>query len=295
MATISCGLRPLQRLPICAQCRRSFFTVPALQSGHNKWSKIRHDKAVKDGQKAKVRSELAKLITLYSKLYGPDINQNPQLATAITLAKKQQLPKDKIEGAISRGQGRSLAGKVLESITFEIISPPNVALILDVETDNRNRAIAEIKDIVSTGGAAVSGSKFYFTRVGRVVFEKGGNGSGVDDIMDDAIEAGAEDIENDADGNLVIWTQPTMTSQICETLSSKRGLKVLSSGIIWNPNPESEAKVDSSLELPQLTKMLAALSEYPDVQAVYSNISRGSLSDDEWADIANNVDVGIGI
>jgi transcriptional/translational regulatory protein YebC/TACO1 len=164
-----------------------------------------------------------------------------------------------------------------------------------VETDNRNRVAAEIKDIVSTGGAAVSGSKFYFTRVGRVVFEKGESGPDIDDILDDAIEAGAEDIETDADGNLIVWTQPTMTSQVCETLSSKRGLKVLSSGIIWNPNPESEAKVDSSWKLPQFTKMLAALSEYPDVQAVYSNISRGSLSDEEWADIANNVDVGVDI
>ncbi|KAK0623081.1 transcriptional regulator TACO1-like protein [Immersiella caudata] len=293
MATIVRGIRPLQRLSLCAQCRRPFFSGRTQQSGHNKWSKIRHDKAVKDGQKAKVRSELAKLITLYSKLYGADINQNPQLATAVTLAKKQQLPKDKIEGAIARGQGRSLAGKILESITFEVISPPNVALILDVETDNRNRAIAEIKDIVSTGGAAVSGSKFYFTRVGRVVFEKGEND--IDDIMDDAIEAGAEDIESDADRDIVIWTQPTLTSQICEALTSKRGLKVKSSGIIWNPNPESEAKVDSSWKLPQFTKMLTALSEYPDVQAVYSNISRGNLSDEEWAGIANNVDVGIDI
>jgi hypothetical protein len=69
MATIAHGIRPLQRL--CAQCRRSFFSGPALQSGHNKWSKIKHDKAVKDNQKAKARSELAKLITLYSKRAPP--------------------------------------------------------------------------------------------------------------------------------------------------------------------------------------------------------------------------------
>ncbi|KAK0646348.1 transcriptional regulator TACO1-like protein [Cercophora newfieldiana] len=296
MATIARGIRPLQRSSICTQCRRSFFSGPALQSGHNKWSKIRHDKAVKDGQKAKARTELAKLITLYSKLYGPDPKQNSQLAGAIALAKKQQFPKEKIEASIARGQGKSLTGGVLEPITVEAISPPSVALILDIETDNRNRTIAEIKDILTKGGAASSGSKFFFTRVGRVVFETGENGPGVDDIMDDAIEAGAEDIENDPAGNIVIWTQPTMTAQVCETLGNKLGLKVLSSGIIWSPNRDTEAKVDGSPQLPYFIKMLTALREYPDVHAIYSNISRGeNLTDEEWTDISNNIDVGIDV
>lgn len=211
----------------------------------------------------------------------------------MALAKKAEFPKDKIDSSIARGQGRSSAGAVLESITFEAISPPAVALILEVETDNRNRAIADLKDILKNGKSTASGSKYFFTRVGRVVFQKGAKG--VDDIMEDAIEAGAEDIESDADGNIIIWTQPTVTSQVCESLGNKLGLKVLSSEIIWSPNKETEAKVDSSPALPYFMKMLSALREYPDVQAVYSNISRGNLTDEEWASISESVDVGFDI
>jgi len=211
----------------------------------------------------------------------------------VALAKKAEFPKDKIDSSIARGQGRSSAGAVLESITFEAISPPAVALILEVETDNRNRAIADLKDILKNGKSTASGSKYFFTRVGRVVFQKGAKG--VDDIMEDAIEAGAEDIESDADGNIIIWTQPTVTSQVCESLGNKLGLKVLSSEIIWSPNKETEAKVDSSPALPYFMKMLSALREYPDVQAVYSNISRGNLTDEEWASISESVDVGFDI
>ncbi|KAH6636414.1 transcriptional regulator TACO1-like protein [Chaetomium tenue] len=294
MTTLFRPLAPLTRsaIPssICAQCRRTFVSSPALKSGHNKWSKIRHDKAANDAKKNATRTIFAKNITLYSKLFGPDPNNNPQLAAAINAAKKASVPKDKIEGAIARGQGKSSAGAALDSITFEAMMPPSIALIVDLESESKLRALQDLNQMVKKAKGSTSSSKFFFSRLGRVVFEKGENGQDVDQIMDDAIEAGAEDLENDADGNIIVWTQPSATMQVCKTVGSKFGLKILSSDIIWTANDDTKAKLDASEELKSFTDLLEALREYPEVQAVYSNVSKGSMSDEEWARIEENLD-----
>ncbi|AEO57847.1 hypothetical protein MYCTH_2304543 [Thermothelomyces thermophilus ATCC 42464] len=289
--------RPLIQLPrpakpssICAQCRRAFVSSPILQAGHNKWSKIRHDKAANDMKKNAARTLFCKNITLYSKLYGPDPNLNPQLASAITAAKKASVPKDKIEAAIARGQGKSSGGEALESITFEAMMPPSIALIVDLETESKLRALQDLNQMVKKAKGSPSSSKFFFSRLGRVVFEKSESGPDVDQVMDDAIEAGAEDLEHDADGNIVVWTQPSDTMQVCKSVGSKFGLKILSSDIVWTANEDTKTKLDASDELVHFTELLEALREYPDVQAVYSNVTKGAMSDEQWAKIEENLD-----
>jgi transcriptional/translational regulatory protein YebC/TACO1 len=200
------------------------------------------------------------------------------------------VPKDKIEGAIARGQGRSSAGAALDSLTFEAVMPPSIALIVDVETESKLRALQELNQMVKKAKGSASASRFFFSRLGRVVFEKGESGLDVDHIMDDAIEAGAEDLENDADGNIVVWTQPSGTMQVCKAVGSKFGLKILSSDIIWAANEDTKTKLDASEELVNFTELLEALREYPEVQAVYSNVSKGAMSDEEWAKIEDNLD-----
>jgi transcriptional/translational regulatory protein YebC/TACO1 len=203
------------------------------------------------------------------------------------------VPKDKIEGAIARGQGKSSEGAALESITFEAMMPPSIALIVDVETESKLRALQDLNQMVKKAKGSAGSSKFFFSRLGRVVFEKGESGLDVDEIMDDAIEAGAEDLENDADGNIVVWTQPTGTMQVCKAVGDKFGLKILSSDIIWSANEDTKTKLDASSEQEQMinfVELLEALREYPEIQAVYSNVAKGEMTEEEWARIEDNLD-----
>lgn len=222
-------------------------------------------------------------------VYGPNPNHNPQLANTILAAKKAGVPKDKIEGAIARGQGKSSTGAILETMTFEAMVPPSIALVIEVETDNRQRVLQDLNLALKKGLANASSSKFFFTRQGRVVFEKTDGGPDVETLMDDAIEAGAEDIENDEDGNIVIWTQPNLTTHILQSLGDKFGLQARSSGIVWSPNKDTMAQLDK-IPSEHFVPMLRTIREFPDVQAVYSNMVKGALSDEEWASVAEHLD-----
>ncbi|KAM7185660.1 Transcriptional regulator domain containing protein [Rhypophila sp. PSN 637] len=274
----------------CPGCRRSFVTNQILQSGHNKWSKIRHEKAANDLKKNITRANFGKDIASLSRLFGPDPNFNPQLAAMIEKAKKASVPKGVVDAAIARGQGRSLGGGELEPMTFEIMMPPSTAIILDIETESKTRILQDINLMVKRAKGTSGSSKFFFNRVGRVKFEKSENGVDVDAIFDDAIEAGAEDLENDAEGNIIILTDPSKTTHVTKTLGDKFGLKVLSCGIIWAPNEDTRAQMDSSENLVNFTELLHELREYPDVRSIYSNVSRGTMSDQEWESIEQHLD-----
>lgn len=217
---------------------------------------------------------------------------NPALAQAINNAKKAGVQKAKMEGAIARGQGRSTEGLALQSFTQEAILPPSIALIIEADGANTNRLRADLDLIVKKGRGTVSGTKFYFSRRGRVVFEKSDAGIGVDEVMDQAIEAGAEDLDTDEDENIVVWTQPNQTTQIMQAVGDAHKLKVLSADILWVPNEDTKTVVDSGKDLQALTELVDALREYPDVSAVYANVSRGTdVSDEDWAALEDNLDV----
>ena len=130
-----------------------------------------------------------------------------------------------------------------------------------------------------------SPTKFFFERRGRVVFEKGESGLDVDDIMEDAIEAGAEDLENDQEGNIVVWCDPSSTSNISKTVGPKFNLKIIESGIVWRANEETMVPLDSSEEFEKFLELLETLKDYPDVQAIWSNVAKGNMDDDEWTRI----------
>lgn len=224
------------------------------------------------------------------KVFGPNPNHNPQLAAAITAAKKASVPKDRIEAAVARGQGKTSGGAALESITFEAMVPPSVALIVDLETDNKLRSLQDMNQVVKKAKGAPTSSKFFFSRVGRVVLGKGESGVDVDQIMDAAIEAGAEDIEEGEDDTIVVWTQPTGTMQVCQALGDKYSLEILSSDIMWTANEDTKTKLNSSEALVEFAELLEQLRELPEVQAVYSNATKGSMTEKEWARIEENLD-----
>ncbi|KAI1344284.1 YebC-like protein [Xylariaceae sp. FL0016] len=276
---------------ICAQCSRSYHASASLRAGHNKWSKIKHQKGANDMKKNAQRNTFSKNLTLFSKLYGPDPNMNSSLASVITAAKKAGMPKSTIDIAIARGQGKSSTGQGLESVTLEVMAPPAVAIVIDVETDNRLRALQDLRLIVKKHNATVTPTAFHFTRLGRTVLRAKGEGpkGDSDEILMQALEAGAEDLDTDEMGNLVIQSQPNMTHNVAQTLSKGLGLEILSSDIVWSCAGE-KVKLDDTETTEELRDMLAAIQEYSDVQAIYSNAERGAVSEQLWSSVEESMD-----
>jgi transcriptional/translational regulatory protein YebC/TACO1 len=178
--------------------------------------------------------------------------------------------------------------------------PPGVALILDIETDGKARSLEDIKVVIRRHkGRPGPGAMSFFTRLGRVVFASQPDAEAgaevtppitVDEVLDDAIEAGAEDIEADDEGNIVMWTQPNMTSALTKALGPRFGGRVLSSEIIWKVNDETRARVEKPSEAVALADLLDAVSEFPEVQAVYANVADGGVPEEVWSRIEESLD-----
>ncbi|KAI1465049.1 YebC-like protein [Daldinia caldariorum] len=276
---------------ICAQCCRSFASSAVLNSGHNRWSKIRHEKGAADAKKNTQRSGFAKNLTLFSRLYGPDPSLNSRLATVITAAKKAGMPKANIEIAIARGQGKSSTGVGLETMTLEVMIPPAVAMVIEIETDNKQRVLQDLRLLVKKHKGTVTPTAFLFDRLGRSVLK--GNPNAHEDAFDDvlmvAVEAGAEDVETDKDGNVVVWTQPHVTHQTAQDLSRVLDTEILSCEIVRSPSGD-KAKLDDEEAAQNIAAFLTALQEYPDVQGVYANAEKGTISNGVWDTIEDNLD-----
>ncbi|KAL8297269.1 hypothetical protein RB597_006378 [Gaeumannomyces tritici] len=276
--------------PYRQQCR-SLGHSTALSAGHNKWSKIRHEKGAADIKKTALRAQMSKALSNACKMFGEG---SPQLATAVTAAKKAGVPKAVMDAAIARGLGRSATGAALESMIFEVVVPlpssVSVAVLVEVETDSKLRSLHDINATIKKNSGTVTPAKFFFSRAGRAVFARH-DSLGPDQLMDDAIEAGAEDLESDEEGNIVVWTQPTQVTQLVKDLAPKFGLETLSSEIIWSPVEDTMATVDSSDEAKRLAELLSALREHSEVQSIYSNAARGqSLSDEDWSSVVESLD-----
>jgi transcriptional/translational regulatory protein YebC/TACO1 len=199
------------------------------------------------------------------------------------------VPKQVIEGAIARGQGRSLNGASLEPMTVDLIVPPSVALIVEIETDNKNRSTQEVYAAIKKHEATISSTKFLFTRRGRVIFERRET-TGADEILDAAVEAGAEDVEEDEEGNVLVWTEPAGTARMCQAIEAAYGLRILSSEIVWAVNEETAVKLNSTEDVQRVSDLAVALREVSDVQAIYCNASKGSVADDDWDKLEGNID-----
>ncbi|KAI2642572.1 duf28 domain-containing protein [Xylaria nigripes] len=288
------------RSTLCAQCRRSFVASAVLSSGHNKWSKIKHEKAAADKKKTARRNIFAKQLTMYSKMYGPDPNMNSQLAYVIADAKKSGMPKAIMDAAIARGQGKSETGAGLESATLEVMLLPSIAMVIDIETDNKQRSLKDLRPLVKKCGATVTPTAFLFERRGCVMIGNHADDNDVenvneqetadfDEIMMQALDAGAEDVEKDDEGDIVVWTQPNSTHQVTQNLAKIPGLNILSSDIIWT-STSNQVRVDDHEEAHKLAKLINTVQEYPDVQAVYINAERGDVSEEAWSAVEEALD-----
>ncbi|KAI1000791.1 hypothetical protein K3495_g7408 [Podosphaera aphanis] len=273
--------------------QRAVFSASAVSlSGHNRWSKIKHDKGAADAKKNKVRSSIAQELTLTSKLYGADPNLNPRLATLVANAKKAGFPKATMDAAIARGQGKSTTGAALETLTLEVVMPPTIGLIIDCESENKARTLMNLRYHIKRHGGTVSPCGYLFQRKGRLVLDNQEKKLGVDDVLFEIIEAGADDVELDGDEDIVVWTEPSKTFSTAKELQKSLSMKLKSSEIIWDANKDTIVDIDDSnvVKTNHLIDLLKALQEDPEVQGVFANVAQGDISDERWNLLQANLD-----
>ncbi|KAJ5107753.1 Transcriptional regulator TACO1-like domain 2 [Penicillium angulare] len=254
---------------VCHSCR-GFRSAPALFSGHNKWSTIKHDKAKNDKAKSKERQMVSKEISSATQLWGPDPKYNPRLTLALSNAKRASIPKIIIEAAIARGQGLSVTGQALESLTIEAMLPGSVAAVVECQTDQKARVLQDIRHSIKTYGGTVTPTTFLFEKKGRVVMETK-EGLNPDDYLDQAIEAGATDIITDEVGRLVIFTDPSETKKVGETFSKSAGLTIEELEMFWDPNQDTLVEVQDEEQAKAIDNILGSLRDDPSVQDIYLN------------------------
>ncbi|KAM3527168.1 hypothetical protein NHJ13051_003102 [Beauveria bassiana] len=230
---------------------------------------------------------------MYSrKVYGDDVQYNPALANAIAAANKASIPKALIEGAIASGQGKSASGAKLEPMTMEFLLPPDIALIVDIETDSKQRTLQDLKLAVKKAGGVSGSTAFNFTRRGRAMFKPKDDAAALSDLLDEAIEHdGAQDVEENAEGGYVLWTEPSMLMAIAKDFASKFDLELLAADIVWAPNEDTMVKLDSDEAAATLTSLLATLREHSEVKAIFANAKQGRATEDAWETVERHLDV----
>ncbi|RDL35276.1 uncharacterized protein BP5553_07207 [Venustampulla echinocandica] len=168
--------------------------------------------------------------------------------------------------------------------------PPSVAMIIEAETDNAKRTLGDLRLQVKKHGGVVTPTSYLFQKKGRVIFEKDERNLGVDDVLDQAIEAGAEDVEAEQDGTLVVWTEPGNTTSAAKSLQESLGLKAESSDIIWDPNEDTKVQLDSMDDVTALSKFIDVIRDNPSVQSIYANVAEDSMNDQVWEDLLDKLD-----
>ncbi|MGF1544036.1 MAG: YebC/PmpR family DNA-binding transcriptional regulator [Parvularculaceae bacterium] len=234
-------------------------------AGHSKWANIQHRKGRQDAKRSKMFSKLSKEITVAAKMGAPDPTFNPRLRLAIQAAKAQSMPKDNIDRAIKKSTGDD--GAVYEEIRYEGFGPAGVGVIVEVLTDNRNRAASEVRACFSKNGGNMGETgavAFMFDRVGAIEYPRE---TGDDEkVLDAAIEAGADDVDSSEDGH-TIYTAGDELAEVAGNLEGAFG-EATSAKLIWKPQNTIDVEGDKAQTL---LKLLDALEDCDDVQDVYAN------------------------
>jgi YebC/PmpR family DNA-binding regulatory protein len=243
-------------------------------SGHSKWSTIKRKKGAADAKRGKIFSRLAKEIAVAARS-GGDPAGNPRLRTALLTARAANMPKDNVTKAIQKGTGE-LPGSVYEELRYEGYGPHGIAVIVDLLTDNKNRAVADVRHCLTKNGGSMAENgavTWNFEARGIIVVPK--EGLSEDDIFEKAIEAGAEDVDTEGEAYEIV-TAPTELHAVVEALEAAG---VTSEGANLTMVPKTTQKVEGKA-VASVLKFIDALEDNDDVQNVYSNIE---LSDEDMA------------
>jgi len=237
-------------------------------SGHSKWATIKHAKGAADAKRGQMFTKLIKEISIAARMGGGSLDGNPRLRTAVLKARAANMPKDNIDRAIKKGTGE-LEGVTYEELAYEAYAPGGVALLIEVLTDNKNRAAADVRNILTRAGGqlATAGSvSRLFKRQGIITLD--GEKYTEDQVMEAAIEGGAEDVALSG-GVIEVTTAPEDFETVVNALTGK-SFETMSAEI------SMVAEVDVSLDndaTAKVLKLIDKLEENDDVQNVYSNIS----------------------
>ena len=236
-------------------------------SGHSKWATTKHKKAITDSRRAKAFAKLIKNIEVAAKMGGADLSGNPTLVDAIQKAKKTSVPNDNIDRAVKRGAGLSGDSVSYTTIMYEGYAQNGVALLIECLTDNKNRAAADVRTLMSRNGGTMGdpGSVAYnFARKGIIVVPS--TGTTEDDILAAVLDAGAEEVVDEGE-TFEIITEPhdLVTTR---TALQEAGIDYDSADAAFVPNLKVEVDADTARKI---FKLIDALEDSDDVQNIYSN------------------------
>jgi len=235
-------------------------------AGHSKWANIQHRKKAVDAKRGKIFTQINRVLSVAAREGGGDPATNPALRLAIEKANAVNMPKDNIERAIKKATG-DLEGVTYESLTYEGYAPGGVAVMVECLTDNRNRTVAEVRHAFSKygGNLGTDGSVAYlFTKVGVLNFAPGAS---EEQVMEAALEAGADDVVSAADGSIEVITTPEAYDDVKAALE-QAGLAPENSEVTMRASIEVELDVEAG---EKVLRLLDALEDLDDTQDVYSN------------------------
>ncbi len=236
-------------------------------SGHSKWSTIKHKKGAADAKRGKIFSRLSKDITLAAKNGGGDAEMNPKLRTVLLKARAENMPSDNIDRAIKKGTGE-LPGVVYEEFVYEGYAPGGVALVVEVTTDNKNRAASDVRSTFSKNGGNLAGAgavAFMFARQGQFMISS--DKTTEDQLMEVALDAGAEDIISE-EGYFEVRAPLSEYDSVSQALA-EASIEPDSSELAYIP--ENTVPVADAATAKQIMRLVEILDDLDDVQNVFHN------------------------
>lgn len=245
-------------------------------AGHSKWANIQHRKKAVDAKRGKIFTRINREISVAARAGGGDPDSNPALRLAIEKANAANMPKDNIERAIKKATG-DLDGVNYEELKYEGYAPGGVAVLVECLTDNRNRTVAEVRHAFSKhgGNLGTDGSVAYlFSKIGVLNFAPGTSEM---DVMEVALEAGADDVVKEDDGSLEVVTTPEAYSDVLTAMKAA-GLKPENSEITMRASLQVELDVETG---EKVLRFLDVLEDLDDTQDVYSN---ADIPEEAYAD-----------
>ncbi len=234
-------------------------------AGHSQFKNIMHKKGKQDAIRSKLFSKLAREITVAAKMGMPDPDMNPRLRLAVLAARAENMPKDNIERAIKKASGGD--SENYDEVRYEGYAPGGVALIIEALTDNRNRTAGEVRSYFTKAGGALAETgavAFMFDHIGEIEFDK--KAASEDDMLEAALEAGADDVASSEDGH-VVTTSLESFAEVAKALEAKFG-EPRKSKLVWRP--QNSINVDDETG-EKILKLVGSLEDNDDVQNVYAN------------------------